>query len=427
MRINNLESKNNCELMKDDYMELHLIKRNYRNKKIFIILLTSLFIFSQELREGLLGNTFATINVLSLFSVSLLILNNFNELNKLKFTLFYVAIIIYIFTASLYEDSLFTIIKCIIAFIFPLILIIQEVNNNSFENIFKLTILTLNTVIIIITIIGICEIIFGIKINNYISIFMSPRTQEQIIANSMSDEAKRLYSFMGHPLFNTELYLMFLVLNILYNKYLQQRKSPVWILVVPTIGLAFTGSKTGFVLLCVSVLLLFKSSNIINKILLIMFGLIIALKIGLFNTLIYRFTTGSLTSGRSEKWIEITSMNIFPIKFFTGYGNGFTFILNSYVDWASAAFEYPIRMFSLEMGIIMTIMIYLFIMVIPIIILMKRGHWDLLLSYLIVFADINTFNGIAILGDKMMILSLFIFLILNLSKLIYMKDDIKEV
>ncbi|WP_139376263.1 hypothetical protein [Clostridium chromiireducens] len=256
---------------------------------------------------------------------------------------------------------------------------------------------------------------------------MSPRTQEQIIANSMSDEAKRLYSFMGHPLFNTELYLMFLVLNILYNKYLQQRKSPVWILVVPTIGLAFTGSKTGFVLLCVSVLLLFKSSNIINKILLIMFGLIIALKIGLFNTLIYRFTTGSLTSGRSEKWIEITSMNIFPIKFFTGYGNGFTFILNSYVDWASAAFEYPIRMFSLEMGIIMTIMIYLFIMVIPIIILMKRGHWDLLLSYLIVFADINTFNGIAILGDKMMILSLFIFLILNLSKLIYMKDDIKEV
>lgn len=400
-------------------MEINIIKIESRNKKLFIILLISLFIFSQELREGTLGNTFATVNILSLFSVSLLILNNFNRLDKKKFIVFYITILIYIFSASLYENSFFTIAKCIISFIFPLILIILEIDNDTLKSIFKFTVITLNIVIIIITIIGIFEIIFAININTHISTFMSQRTREQIMDNSMSINSKRLYSFMGHPLFNTELYLMFLALNILYNKYLIQKKCPLWILAAATIGIAFTGSKTGFVLLCLSIVTLFKSSNKIKKFLLIIAGIAVALKIGLFNTLLYRFTTGSLTSGRSEKWIEIKSMNLYPIKFFTGYGNGFTFTFNTYVDWASAAFEYPLRMFSLEMGIIMTVMIYIFIMLIPTITLIKRRHWYLLLSYLIVFVDINTFNGIALLGDKMMILSLLIFLILGLSK--YMK------
>lgn len=399
-------------------MDANIIKSQSINKKLFIILLISLFIFSQELREGILGNTLATINILSLFSVSLFILNNFKELDKRKFIILYITILIYMFTASLYEDNFFTIIKCVISYIFPLILIITEVDKDTLRSIFKFTVITLNVIIIVITIIGIFEIIFGININNHISNFMSQRTQEQIIANSMTMTGKRLYSFMGHPLFNTELYLMFLVLNILYNKYLIEKRYPIWILAAATIGIAFTGSKTGFVLLCFCIVALFKSNNKGKKILLIISGILIALKIGLFNTLIYRFTTGSLTSGRSEKWTEIQSMNIYPIKFFTGYGNGFTFTFNSYVDWASAAFEYPFRMFSLEMGIIITIMIYLFIMFIPVMTLMKRRQWYLLLSYLIVFVDINTFNGIALLGDKMMIISLFIFLILGLSKYI---------
>lgn len=406
-------------------MDVNIIKKQSRNKKIFIILLVSLFVFSQELREGILGNTFGIINVLSLLSVGSLVLNNFKELNKIKLTLFYITLIIYIFTASLYEDSYFTIVKCIVSFMFPLILVITEVDKDTLKSIFRFTIITINIIIIIITIIGIFEMIFDININTYIGKFMSSRTQEQIIANSVTKSAKRLYSFMGHPLFNTELYLMFLILNMLYNKYLINKNLPIWIIIIATIGIAFTGSKTGFVLLCSSILVLFKSNNKIIKYGLIIVGILAALTTGLFNTLYYRFTTGSLTSGRAEKWLEVQSMNLFPIKFFTGYGNGFTFTLNSYVGWASAAFEYPFRMFSLEMGIITTIMIYIFIMMIPTVTLIKRKQWYLIFSYLIVFVDINTFNGIALLGDKMMILNLFIFLVLSLSGYIKnMKDGI---
>lgn len=405
-------------------MEVNIIKKQSRNKKIFIILLISLFVFSQELREGILGNTPGIVNVLSVFSVTLLVLNNFKELNKFTFTLFYMTLVIYIFTASLYEDSYFTIIKCIISFMVPLILIITEVDKDTLKSIFRSTVIIINLIIIIMTLIGIFEMIFHMNINTYIGKFMSSRTQEQIIANSVTESAKRLYSFMGHPLFNTELYLMFLILNILYNKYLVNKKQPIWIVIVSTIGIAFTGSKTGFILLCFSVLVLFKGNNKVSKYGFIIAGILAALTTGIFNTLYYRFTTGSLTSGRAEKWIEIQSMNLFPIKFFTGYGNGFTFTLNSYLGWASAAFEYPFRMFSLEMGIMTTIMIYMFIMIIPIIILIKRRQYYLLLSYLIVFVDINTFNGIALNGDKMMILNLFIFLILGLSRYIQNNNNL---
>ena len=203
-------------------MEINIIRRQSRNKKIFFILIISLFVFSQELREGILGNALGAINILSIFSVSILVLNNFKELNKRNFILFYIVILIYVFTASLYEDSFFTIIKCIISFIFPLLLVFTKVDENTLKNIFRTTIKILNIVIIIITIIGIFEILLGININNYISKFMSERTQAQIIANSMSESKKRLYSFLGHPLFNTQLYLMFLVLNILYDKYFMQ-------------------------------------------------------------------------------------------------------------------------------------------------------------------------------------------------------------
>jgi len=399
-------------------MDTNIVKKESRNNKVFILLLISLFIFSQEIREGILGNTFGIINVLSIFSVSYLFFNNFKELHKGKFILLYIIILIYIFTASLYEINLLTIIKCIISFMFPFILIITEVSKYTLKNIFKYTVIILNTIIVTITIIGILEITFNVNINNYLSNFMSARTQEQIIGNNMKESTKRLYSFMGHPLFNAQLYLMFLILNILYNKYFISKRCPMWIIIIATIGISYTGSKTGFVLLCISIMILIKSKHVMNKIILFILGMFAAFKVGLFDTLIYRFTAGSLTSGRTEKWNEIQSMNIYPLKFFTGYGNGFTFIFNSYVSWASAAFEYPFRMFSLEMGIMTTIMIYIFIMIIPLMALIKRKQWYLLLCYIIVFADINTFNGIALLGDKMMILSLFIFLILGLSKYI---------
>ncbi|WP_258280612.1 hypothetical protein [Clostridium sp. CM027] len=398
-------------------MNIDKRKTQLNNKKIFMLLLISLFVFPQELRS-ILGEKMFTINMMGIVSLVLLIINNFRGINKKKIIFLFITILVYMSTAVFYENNIMNIGTVIILFLTPLSLTIIEVDKQILKDIFKWTILILNIIIIIITVVGILEIIFNININIAISKFMSQRTQEQILLSSVSGDAKRLYSFMGHPLFNTELYLMFFVLNILYNKYFNEACCPIWILIISIIGIAFTGSKSGFVLLCLGIIVLFKCNNKIKKTLIIICGIIIAFQTGLFDTLISRFTSESLTTGRSEKWIQVQSMNIFPIKFFAGYGRGFTFKLNSYTDWASAAFEYPMRMFSLELGILITIMMYIFIMIIPIITLMKRKHYFLIVSYLIVFLDVNTFNGLSTSGDKMIIFCLFTFLILNLSNLV---------
>ncbi|WML36800.1 hypothetical protein [Clostridium sp. OS1-26] len=388
------------------------------NKKSIVFLLISLFVFSQELRVGIIGNKFSNINILALVSLGVLVIKNFRKINKKKLMLLQLTILIYISTSMIYENKIITIINFIVAFIIPLILVIVEVDNNTIEYAFKITIIILNLIILIITIIGILEMIFHININPIISNFMSERTREQIIESSMSTQDKRLYSFMGHPLFNTELYLMFFILNNLYSKYIKKQQCPLWILAVAVVGIAFTGSKTGIILLCVSTITLFKCSNKLKKLLTIICGSFIALESGLLDTLMSRFTSGSLTTGRSEMWDEIQSLNLYPIKFFTGYGLGFTFTFNSYLTYASAAYEYPIRMFSLEIGMLTAIMIYIFLFAIPTIVLIRRKHIYIYICYLVIFLDVNTFNGLSTSGDKMLIFSFFIFLILNLSKLL---------
>ena len=388
------------------------------NKKCIIFLLISLFVFSQELRVGVIGNKFSNINILALVSLGVLVIKNFRKINKKKLMLLQLTILIYISTSMIYENKIITIINFIVAFIIPLILVIVEIDNNTIEYAFKITIIILNLIILIMTIIGILEMIFHININPIISNFMSERTREQIIESSMSTQSKRLYSFMGHPLFNTELYLMFFILNNLYSKYIKKQQCPLWILAVAVIGIAFTGSKTGIILLCVSIITLFKCSNKLKKLLIIICGSFIALESGLLDTLMSRFTSGSLTTGRSEMWDEIQLLNLYPIKFFTGYGLGFTFTFNSYLTYASAAYEYPIRMFSLEIGMLTAIMIYIFLFAIPTIVLIRRKHIYIYICYLVIFLDVKTFNGLSTSGDKMLIFSFFIFLILNLSKLL---------
>lgn len=395
-------------------MHISTIKTQESNKKIFIVLLISLFIFPQELRS-VFGEKIYTINILGMVSLLLLVLNNFREIDKKKLILLYTTVLIYMCSAIFYENKITTVITTMTLFIIPLSLTIIKVDKHTLRDILKWIIWILNSIIIVITAIGILEMTFDLNINIAISKFMSQRTQELMLLNSFMGDNKRLYSFMGHPLFNTQLYLMFFILNTVYSKYFKRESLPIWVLIVSVIGIAFTGSKAGFVILCLAIAALFKSNSRMKKILVVACGMIIAFKLGLFDNLISRFTAGSLTTGRNEKWLEIQSMDLFPIKFFTGYGRGFTFQFNSYVDWASAAFEYPARMFSLEFGVMVTALIYTFIMVIPTIILLARRHYYLFISYLIVFLDVNTFNGLSTTGDKMLIFCLFVFLILNLS------------
>lgn len=386
-----------------------------RSEKIYnylILIIASTLIFSMQFRIGILGGALGSVNYLSIPLICLLFFNI--KTNTKYFFWWYVISCYYIISSYYVQQSLFDVAKSYISFIFPLIIISLEIDRDTFLKFFKKFLNIFNTIMILITIFGVCDLLIGSKIILFLSKFMGGRIKELIEIQSTRD-VFRMYSFLGHPLFNTQLYLIYYILNVLYKKYYGDIIKSKYIYLVTLIGISLTASKSGLLLYIVSIILLNPKRIKFKHIVLGIIGTVIVLKIGIFDNTITRLLTESLTTGRAEKWVQVNELNLYPIKFLTGYGTGFAFYYNSILDWASAAFEYPVRLFSLEQGKLMMLMIYSCIFIYPSVILFMRKQFTLVKAYMIIFIDVNTFNGIAVIGDYMLIFCIFILIILNIS------------
>lgn len=381
-----------------------------------LFLVFSIFIFSQEIRTGILGESLGRINWIAIVLIFNLLYIIIKRSNNTIYVLFYITIIIYILCASIYENDIMTLIKCILVFFVPLLLIGVELNEEETKYLLIKLVKILNIITITITFIGISESILGININfAFVSILPSSLSSKMLAQQGR--DVYRLYSFMGHPLFNTQLYLMFFILNNILDNYIYKKKSKIWVLIISILGMSLTASKTGIILIFISAIFLFKGYKKEIKIVTFILILIAGFKVGIFDDVITRFMGNSLTSGRTEVWERINDLNLFPLKFFKGYGSGFTFKVNEYVQSGSAAYEYPFRMFSLELGILTAILIYIFIFIIPVLKLILNKSWYFLMCFIIIFIDVNTYNGLALKGDFMLIFCLYSLIIINLSKI----------
>lgn len=383
-----------------------------------MLVLIYTFIFSAELRVGIIGEKLGAINIVFAIAIIYIALKYINLFDYKYILLFLMISVYYIGNSYFYQGNLVIVIKAYLAFILPLLLVGLKINIYSFKSFFKNFLKLLNFLIVVITVLGIIDYLFNYKAINFISLIMGEDFRKAALA-MQKDSVFRMFSLMGHPLFNAELYLMFYLLNNLYNKYIEKLFPNCLIIVTSMIGVVLTASKTGIVLIVACILFIYGKKKNILYYWLIIFAAVMTLKIGVFNNVIERFMSGSLTSGRSETWEIIKNSDMFPIKFFIGYGTGFAFEYNAIISSASAAFEYPIRMFSLELGIFTMMLIYTVILVYPVYKLVKRKHFNLLIAYLIVFVDVNTYNGLCLIRDFMLIFCIFIFTILNLSEYIY--------
>lgn len=397
-----------------------------KNKNMFIrvilLIIYSTFIFSSQLRVGLLGENLGVVNYIFAIAIMYLLLSYKYIFNHLYLCLLMLISIYFLVISTVAGMGVITLIKSYISFILPLFILGIRVEKLSFKYILKKSLIIINMIVILITIIGIIDYFTDNAIILQLSSLMTSRIKE-LILNQRNSSTHRMYSFMGHPLFNTQLYLIFYILNMLYKKYFTKIMPDIFIYMIPLIGIALTSSKSGLVLYIASILIINGGKFNIKHYITSLIGLILAFKFGLLNNLIVRFTSGDLTTGRGLKWEAVKSINMYPIKFFYGYGTGFTFKYNSIIEWASAGFEYPFRMFSLEHGVFIMLMIYFCIVVIPLIIFIKRRHFTILLAYLIILIDVNTYNGIALVGDYMLVFCIYVFLLLNLS-LYLMKEKI---
>lgn len=387
--------------------------------EMLVLIVIFTFILSNQIRIGILGETLGAVNYLASIIICTMLMKYINKFKKGYLCYMYIYISYFIINYIYCQHGSKNFIFSFCSFIAPIALIGLEIDKQTFNKFYKIFLKIFNTIILLITIIGLLDLFLGNKLILAISSIMS-NSIKNLIYTQQTLTVNRLYSFMGHPLFNTQLYLMFFILNLLYENLSKNRLvNKVALYLIPVIGISMTASKTGLILLLLSFTIFQNSKNKVFHYMAIILFICLMLDLGIFNNTIERLMSETLTTGRSEYWKIYKESGLFPIRMFRGYGNEFVFYCNSIVPWISAGFEYPIRLFSLEQGILFTLILYIGIFIYPVLIFMQRKHIKFLFMYLIIFIDINTYNSIALIGDNLLIFSIFIFIILNVSHVIY--------
>lgn len=389
------------------------IKKNWIVNYLTLISIFT-FLIPGEIRYGVLGRQLGLINYISLSLVLYMVFKYIKQINMYFLIFYFITLIYYLTSALFYEKSIGTLIVVLGSYFIPLILIGLKINSENFKQFFEFFLKIFNSIVIFIVVLGVLDYFWKYKIISSLSFLLSPRTEELVNIQSTRG-IYRLYSFMGHPLYNTQLFLMFYVLNMLKHRYYTNTIKIKYILAISLIGISLTASKTGFILVGVLLLIFNSGKKNYKYYTIVILVVLVSFLLGMFDNTILRLSSESLSTGRNEIWETISKNNLYPFKYFTGYGHSFTYYYNKIIPWASAAFEYPIRMFSLELGIINALLIYFFIFIYPIYFLLKGRDWRLLVGYLIIFIDVNTYNGLSNPGDNMLVFSIFIFIVLNLQ------------
>lgn len=385
-------------------------------KDIIHILFIGIFVFNSLVRTIFIKNNISKINIIALICILILLLLNKKFSLLLIFQIILLGIIMIKSQLSV-SKNLNSLVLSLTTYIFPLLILMIHVRQNDIQKLELLFLKIFNKIILLITIIGIIDFITKGSIARVFANIYNNESYSYMVDSIINGKSSyRYFSFMGHPLYTTQLYFMFYVINQLYNRYFEEYYKSVYVMILTIIGISLTASKTGFVLLIICILLLQDNTCKVRNWFYIFLLSILSIISGIFDNIIFRFKTTDLMSGRIETMKLVNSLNYYPFKFWKGYGSEFTFYMNKIIPWASAAYEFPILLFSLEYGIFFTILLYIIIFIYPVFYFLKNKSYDVLIGYLIVFVDINTYNGLGLIGDNMLVYCIYLWLLINISK-----------
>lgn len=387
------------------------------------ILFFSLLVFSYYIRGIFFPGGIKTINIIAIIAIMFIVYQNYKRIDLISLVLFGIISLLFLFNVLINQGNVMISISHYVTVVFPLLLLTITIKKENVERVFLLYVKIMNILVVLLLICGIIDALFENLISQNLALIFN---DEQFTKFSSQGRIRYL-SFMGHTLYTNQIFLMFYVINQICSRYYYRVLPTLIVFIITLIGIGLCASKTGMIIFILLMILLppinigikFKGSNnkliknIVYYILLPLLFLLI-FSTGILDNTLNRLTTGSLTTGRSESWNLVKQINYFPIQFFKGYGSSFTFMYNNYIPNASAAFEYPFRLFSLEYGQLFTIFMYINLFFIPFMKFIKLKAWYVLLGFLCIVLDINTYNGIGLNMDIMLSFTTFTYLLLNI-------------
>ena len=397
-------------------------KNNNTNNIIYMLMLYSVFINSYYIREKFLGE-FGAINILFLFLLVIYIILNINRVSGVMVIyVTFIGIYIIFIDRIINDNPINSILRSMVMTILPLYMLAVKLPKKEIKQVVMTSTKIINFFMVSIFLIGLIDWFIGFKIMKFLGYYLVPGLRRWIASSTYF--RYRYTSYMGHSLFTKELFLIFYLLNnVILKKYNVELLNRNVVTIISVVGVLLTGSKTGAILILISILLTSQKINILRDKLIPISIVLGSYALGFFNTLIVRLQGETLTSGRSEAALHINSYNCIQYNFFYGYGEYLDRILNNFFNnsTTTAYLEYPIKVIALKYGILCAAFIIICIFIIPIIKFIKSKEYYILFAFVIEVVNINTYNGLVFKPDNMIILVFFTSLLMGVCM-----DDSRE-
>ncbi|MCT2347494.1 hypothetical protein M4D71_25425 [Niallia taxi] len=397
---------------------------------LLILIILSIYFFFDYFRAFLSlkllhisAMSFSYINVIGVFSIFILLIFSLIS-SRFDFKYLYLWMFFTFFTLiSLYHvnSNAYTIV--IMCFIVPLLIVGIRVDKEVITKLFEKYIYILNILVFVILFLGIIDYISrGYVQSSLINISYFNERFTELVNENVQREIYRYYSLFGHPLRNTQLFLLFFISNTIFNKYFYTKLNSLILSIITILGVTLANSKTGVILALLLIIFFNNSTKKINlKTKLIYWFATVSVLILILNTsffyetFIQRVNSNSdFTSGRSSILNTILEGYV-PPPGLLGNGFNYSYYIRDLSGQGATSFEYPPIMFAYDYGILATLVMYILLLIYPVISFIKKKNYFLLSMFLIFFLDVNSYNGLTNPGDFMLQFSFFIFLLININ------------
>ena len=263
-----------------------------------------------------------------------------------------------------------------------------------------------------------------LKINKVFSIFMYISFIISVfqfvgLVIESGDVQNRVGGICGHPITSGIYYCIYILFNHLENER-YKTKSDVQIIIdigFALIGVLLTGSRMATIAAIAMALIygVMQIKNAAIKYIFVPMTIVALIASPIFYNIVwYRFEESKelyndVSNGRFLVMEGLEKLDI-KANTFLGMGNGYSvYITQEKLGLLSP--ENPLIMFQYDYGLVFTGIFYILILVIPLVMMLIKKTPIIALQYLILFATIHTFNGIAEASGILYILCFIIFII----------------
>lgn len=307
------------------------------------------------------------------------------------------------------EIEMLAMFKYVYATILPLVVLFVNIPKEKFMMFYFVFCNYLIFSSFVIVLCGVLDYTLNLGIGNVIA----NTTQIESLLGMVS--SGRMVSYVGHPLYSSQILLFCFAFNSMKYQYFIKEKNNFKILLITIIcfiGIALAGSKTGIVIISILFALLFLNKQRIKITIIILAVVYFLWSLGIFDPILERFASGiasgDLSTGRNTSLVLLFVTGELSFKLFEGHSN---------TGWSTqliAALEYPILKWAYVFGIWFSAIVSVWVFVIPIVKSIIKKQKTIFLVLLFLILQVNSYNGLSVFSDHMLLYCISIMLVMNL-------------